>query len=78
MLKIGDKPILQHIIEKAIDEGFNNFYISINYLGNLIEDYFGNGLSRNLKINYVRETNPLGTIGAVSEINNFLHVFYKF
>ncbi len=66
MLKIGDKPILQHIIEKAIDEGFNNFFISINYLGNIIEEYFGNGEKFGVSINYLRETSPLGTAGGLS------------
>ena len=68
MLKIGDKPILQHIIEKAIDEGFNNFYVSIYYLGNLIEDYFGNGEQLGVSINYLRETSPLGTAGSLSKL----------
>jgi NDP-sugar pyrophosphorylase family protein len=68
MLKIGDKPILQHIIEKAIDEGFNDFYISINYLGNLIEDYFGNGEQFGVSINYLRESSPLGTAGSLSKL----------
>lgn len=66
MLKIGDKPILQHIIEKAIDEGFNNFFIAINYLGNIIEEYFGNGEKFGISINYLRETSPLGTAGSLS------------
>jgi dTDP-glucose pyrophosphorylase/CBS domain-containing protein len=68
MLKIGNKPILQHIIEKAIDEGFNNFYVSINYLGNQIEDYFGNGEQFGVSINYLRETSPLGTAGSLSHL----------
>jgi NDP-sugar pyrophosphorylase family protein len=68
MLKIGDKPILQHIIEKAVDEGFNNFYVSINYLGNLIEDYFGDGEQFGVSIKYLRETSPLGTAGSLSKL----------
>ena len=41
MIKIANKPIMQHILENAISQGFHNFYISINYLKNKIERYFG-------------------------------------
>ena len=40
MLLINGKPILERIIEKLITQGFQNFYISINYLGEQIKDYF--------------------------------------
>ena len=66
MLKVSGKPILEHIIDRAKLEGFNNFIIAINYLGNVIENYFGNGNAMNIKINYIREDKPLGTAGALS------------
>ena len=40
MLKIGSKPILEHIIENAKSQGYKNFLISINYLGEIIKNYF--------------------------------------
>ena len=43
LLKIMNKPILEHIIINAKNQGINNFIISINYLGKKIVDYFGNG-----------------------------------
>ena len=51
----------------------DDFWISINYLGEQIENYFGDGSDRDIKINYVSEDRPLGTIGSVSKINNFQH-----
>ena len=66
MLKVSGKPILEHIIERAKSEGFKNFILSINYLGEMIEDFFGNGDKLGVNIDYVREKNPLGTAGSLS------------
>src|SRR5690606_34709957 len=53
--------------------GINDFWITLKYLGNQIESYFGDGTERNINIKYVWEDKPLGTIGALSKINNFEH-----
>ena len=58
--------MLTHIIERAKAEGFKNFIVAINYLGHVIEDYFGDGQHLGVCINYLREENPLGTAGALS------------
>ena len=69
LLAIGGKPMLEHIIERAKREGFNHFVIAIHYLGNLIEEYFGDGGQLEVKIEYLREELPLGTAGALSLLN---------
>jgi dTDP-glucose pyrophosphorylase len=69
MLEVSGKPILEHIIERAKSEGFINFIISINYLGEMIENYFGNGEKLGVNIDYIREKKPLGTAGALSLLN---------
>jgi dTDP-glucose pyrophosphorylase len=69
MLNIKGKPILEHIIERSKSEGFTNYLISIHYLGNVIEDYFGNGDKWAVNIKYLKENTPLGTAGALSFIN---------
>jgi len=73
LLKVGDKPIMEHNIDRLALYGIDDFWFSVNYLGEQIENYFGNGKEKNININYVWEDIPLGTIGAVSKINNFLH-----
>jgi NDP-sugar pyrophosphorylase family protein len=73
LLKIGDKPILEHNLDRLAAFGIDDIWVSVNYLGQHIENYFGNGNQKNVKIEYVRETEALGTIGAVSKINNFEH-----
>ena len=65
MLKIDDKPILQHIIEKASKDGFTNIFISTHYLGHVIEDYFEDGTKFDVQISYIRESMPLGTAGCL-------------
>lgn len=75
LLAVGNKPIIEHNLDRLSLFGIDDFWISVNYLGNQIETYFGNGADRNVNINYVWEDQPLGTIGAVSKINSFQHDF---
>lgn len=73
LLKVGEKPILEHNMHRLSLFGMDDFWISVNYLGEQIEAYFGNGNHGNLNINYVWEDEPLGTIGSVSKIEKFIH-----
>jgi dTDP-glucose pyrophosphorylase len=69
LLKVSGKPILEHIIDRAKHEGFYQFILAINYLGFMIEEYFGNGEKFGVEIEYLREKTPLGTAGALSLLN---------
>jgi dTDP-glucose pyrophosphorylase len=66
MLKVGNKPILQVIIEMYIARGFQHFYLSVNYKKEQIMDYFGNGSKWGIAINYLVEKKRLGTGGSLS------------
>ena len=66
LLRVGGKPVLQHIIENLRDEGFTDIVVAINYLGEQIEAHFGDGSSFGVHIKYLREETPLGTAGALS------------
>ena len=66
LLRLGDKPILQIILERFAEQGFKRFYISVNYLGHMIEEYFGDGEQFGVEISYLREYKRLGTAGALS------------
>lgn len=68
LLYIGDKPILERILESFVEQGFYKFIISINYRGEMIENHFGNGADWSVNIEYVREQSRLGTAGALSLI----------
>ncbi len=66
MLKVGEKPILEILLEQFIEHGFSNFYISVNYLKDQIIEYFEDGQKWSVNIKYLIEENPLGTAGALS------------
>ncbi len=69
MLRVHGKPILEHIIERAKAEGFQRFVLAVEYLGHMIKDYFGDGNSWGVKIDYLNEDLPLGTAGALGLLN---------
>ncbi len=71
MLKLGDKPIIEHNIDRLIEYGIEKIYISIKYLGEQIVEYLGDGSSKGIKIEYIQEDKPLGTGGALSLVENF-------
>ncbi len=66
MLRVGEKPILEILLEQLIENGFSNFYISVNYLKEKIIDYFNDGKKWNVNIKYLIENKRLGTAGALS------------
>lgn len=65
LLKVGDKPILQTILEQFIEAGFQLFYISVHYKAEMVREYFGDGSQWGVSIHYVFEDEPLGTAGAL-------------
>ncbi len=73
LLKVGSKPIMEYNLDRLALFGIDDFWVSIKYLGEQIEAHFGDGKEKNINIEYVWENEPLGTIGAVSKINNFKH-----
>lgn len=66
MLAIGNKPLLENIIENFIAQGFKNIWIAVNYHANQIIDYFGNGEKFGVNIKYLQESKRMGTAGALS------------
>lgn len=73
LLKVGDKPIIEHNIDRLAQVGVKNIHLSINYLGEQLETYFGNGNTKGLNITYIRETKPMGTIGSILLSQGFQH-----
>ncbi|MDQ2147692.1 nucleotidyltransferase family protein [Alcaligenaceae bacterium C4P045] len=65
LLKVGDKPILEIILDSFISSGFRRFYISTHYLPEMIRAHFGDGSKWGVSISYVYEEVPLGTGGAL-------------
>jgi dTDP-glucose pyrophosphorylase len=66
LIVVAGKPMLEHIIERVMNEGFSDIVLAIHHLGYMIEEYFGDGSRFGVKIEYLREDSPLGTAGALS------------
>lgn len=80
MIKIGDKPILEHEIECLKKQGLTDIIITVSHLGNIIMEYFGDGSKISpatgkefgVNIEYFVEETPLGNAGALFKIKNKL------
>jgi dTDP-glucose pyrophosphorylase/CBS domain-containing protein len=63
MLEIGGRPILETIVRRLAAAGFANFHISVNYRADIIRNHFGDGDAFGVNVQYIEETEPLGTAG---------------
>ena len=72
MIKIEGKPVLQREIECLRDQGFKDIILTVSHLGNIIMDYFGDGSSFGVNIEYYFEKEPLGNAGALFKIKDKL------
>jgi dTDP-glucose pyrophosphorylase len=66
LIPIGEKPIIEVIIEKFCDFGICDFYISVNYKQELIRFYFDNLENKPYNLTYIEEKNFSGTAGSLS------------
>lgn len=64
LMPIGNKPIIELIVDKFVEYGCKDFYLSVNYKSSLIKAYF-NDLERDYSMSYVEEEEPLGTAGSL-------------
>lgn len=71
LLKVGDKPIIEYNIDRLANFGISHFNISLNYLGDQLVSYFGDGSQKKIDIEYQRETKKLGTMGSASLVSTF-------
>jgi dTDP-glucose pyrophosphorylase/predicted transcriptional regulator len=70
MLCLNNKPLLQIILENAKNFSFYNFKFSVFYKKNIIKKYFQDGKKFNVKIDYIEEKRPMGTIGSLGLLKN--------
>ena len=71
MLYVGEKPMLEHVLDHAIEEGFSKFIFSIGHLGHMIQEYFGDGSTYGVEIQYIQEEKPLGTAGSLGLLYDY-------
>jgi len=63
MLPLGERPVLEYVLDWLKKYGFNDIYICVGYLRRTIEEYFKDGSEFGVKITYVRTSRPMGTGG---------------
>lgn len=61
LMPIGDRPILQLIVERLARHGFTDITLCVGYLSHLIEAVLNHGHDSAIDMKYVREREPLGT-----------------
>jgi dTDP-glucose pyrophosphorylase len=66
MVKVAGRPILERIVLHLVGFGIRRIFLSINYMGNMIEEHFRDGSAMGCRIEYLREDQPLGSGGALS------------
>ncbi len=66
LLHVGDRPILQRILESCREHGFTRIHIAVNYKAEMIRAHFGDGSRFGVEINYLEEDEPRGTAGCLA------------
>lgn len=66
LLPVGGRPLLEITLERLRAFGFRQFYFSVNYKAEMIQDHFGDGSRFGVRIEYIQEDRPLGTAGSLS------------
>jgi NDP-sugar pyrophosphorylase family protein len=66
MVQVAGRPILERIVLHLVGYGIKRIHISVNYLADVITEYFGDGSRFGCSITYLRESSPLGTGGPLS------------
>jgi dTDP-glucose pyrophosphorylase len=66
MVTVAGRPILERLVLHLMSCGFRQFTLSVNYLAHVIEQHFGDGGDLGCQIDYLRETEPLGTGGSLA------------
>ena len=68
LMPIGDRPVLDIVVRQLKAHGFERITIATGYLAELIEAFFRDGAAYGIPIDYFREQEPLGTVGALALI----------
>ena len=72
MIKVGNKPILEHLVNLCVKHNFSDIIISLHHLPKPVTQYFDNGDKFNARISYSIESKPMGGAGAIKHAQSFL------
>ena len=72
MIAVCGRPVLEQILERLKLAGIDKIFISVNYLSEMIEEYFGDGSRFGVRITYLREDKKLGTAGSLALLRPYI------
>ena len=72
MVRVVNQPVMGHILNLIKNHGLTDVVVTVQYLADMIQDYFGDGQAYDLNIRYSLEETPLGTAGSVKNAQEFL------
>lgn len=73
MVPVANKPVMEHIVELLKKHNLSEVAVTLQYMPELIKEYFGDGGEYGMKIRYYVEQTPLGTAGSVKNAEEFLN-----
>lgn len=65
LIPIGEQTMMEDIMDRFVECGCKDFYVSVNYMADFIRHYFDNFSKHNYHIEYFQEDKPLGTAGSL-------------
>lgn len=68
LLPVGGQPLIESLVRRFEDQGFRRIFLSVNYLADQFEAHFGDGSAFGVSIDYLHESEPRGTAGALSAL----------
>jgi NDP-mannose synthase len=71
LMPVGNFPIAEIIVRQLCLHGFTEITMAVGHLRQLVEAYFGNGARWGIKIEYLDEQRPLGTVGPLAQLEGF-------
>lgn len=73
LIPIGDKSIIEQIMDSFIPYGCNRFFLSVNYKAEMIKYYLSSLQNDLYHVNYIQETSPLGTAGSIKMLEGSIN-----
>lgn len=72
LIPVGEKPVIELIMERFIDQGLDHFFISVNHKARMVRAYFED-FEKPYKIKFMEEEAPLGTVGSLSILKQHMN-----
>jgi NDP-sugar pyrophosphorylase family protein len=70
LVPVGEMPILEILVRQLKAQGFDRITLSVGYLSGLIQAYCGDGSAWDVEVDYVHESEPLGTAGFLGHLGD--------